>query len=99
MNTLHPKQNPKNASRDAKNISTDIKNIAKLLSSRNRNRLEQELMKRPMDWANLLGGPGTNFSLKFKFGTIALVTINAKGLTFGPEEVLARNPYVKNREK
>ena len=32
---------------------------------------------KPIPWANLLGGPGTNFSLKFNLGTINFVTKSA----------------------
>ena len=39
------------------------------------------------------------FSLNFKFGTINFVTSNANGLIFGPDDVLAKNPYIKMKEK
>ena len=47
-----------------------------------------------MPWAKRLGGPGTNFSSKLNLGTKTFVTNRARGLTFGPDETLAKKPYV-----
>ena len=49
-------------------------------------------IKRPIAWANLLGGPATNFSFKLKLGTMIFVTNSAKGLILGPLVTLAMNP-------
>jgi hypothetical protein len=46
----------------------------------------------PIDCANLFGGPGTGLSPRFNFGTIIRVTNKARGLIFGPEDVLAKKP-------
>ena len=57
------------------------------------------VVTKPIDWANLFGGPGTIFSLSPKLGTINLVTTNAIGLILGPDNVLAKNPYVRKKQK
>ena len=49
-------------------------------------------IKRPIAWANLLGGPATNFSFKLRLGTMIFVTNSAKGLILGPLVTLAMNP-------
>ena len=80
------------ASNAANNISIDINNIEiELRFTTNVIAVNNEEIQ-PILWANLLGGPGTNFSLKFNLGTINLVTKSANGLIFGPEETLAKNP-------
>ena len=45
--------------------------------------------------ANRFGGPGTILSLKPNLGTIIFVTNKASGLTLGPEDALAINPYTR----
>ena len=80
------------ASNAANNISIDINIIEiELRFTTNVIAVNNEKIK-PIPWANLLGGPGTKFSLKFNLGTINLVTKSANGLIFGPEETLAKNP-------
>ncbi len=80
------------ASNAANNISIDINIIdIELRFIRNVIAVDNEKIK-PIPWANLLGGPGTNFSLKFNLGTNNLVTKSANGLIFGPEETLAKKP-------
>ena len=80
------------ASNAANNISTDINNIEIELRLKTNVIVVNNEKIKPIPWANLLGGPGTNFSLKFNLGTINLVTKSANGLIFGPEETLAKNP-------
>tara|TARA_B100001123_G_C15323908_1_gene1028871 strand:- start:2158 stop:2670 length:513 start_codon:yes stop_codon:yes gene_type:complete len=99
LNNLQPKQNPKKDSREAKNIRITNKPIAIFESPKTKNTDDNAVIIKPIDWANLFGGPGTIFSLNFKFGTINFVTINAKGLIFGPDDALAKNPYIKMKEK
>lgn len=45
--------------------------------------------------ANRFGGPGTILSLNPNLGTMIFVTNKASGLTLGPEDALAINPYTK----
>lgn len=50
---------------------------------------------RPIDWANLLGGPGTaRFGLPI-IGRIILVDSIPIGLSVGPVATLAKNPYAR----
>ena len=80
------------ASNEANVISINNKVIDTLINPTIRKPVISKEKTYPIPCANLLGGPGTIFSLKFNFGTIILVTNRARGLTFGPEETLARNP-------
>tara|TARA_Y100000590_G_scaffold124423_3_gene142356 strand:- start:798 stop:1097 length:300 start_codon:yes stop_codon:yes gene_type:complete len=92
LNTLHPKQYPTTDSRNANRLRIDSSTTLRVPRSTNQ-RIKIDVEKtRPTLCANRLGAPGTNFSSKFDFGIINLVTIRARGLTFGPEETLAKNP-------
>tara|TARA_Y100001970_G_scaffold288469_1_gene415847 strand:+ start:1522 stop:2019 length:498 start_codon:yes stop_codon:yes gene_type:complete len=98
LKTLQPKQYPKNASREAKNINTEVNIITKTSKSNNIKVVILKLNTIPINWANLFGGPGNNFSLKDNLGTIIFVTKRAIGLAFGPDENLAKKPYDKKIE-
>ena len=94
LKALHPAQNPMKASNEANEISIVNKTIEILFNPTTWKLVISKEKTSPTPCANLLGGPGTIFSLKFNLGTIILVTKRAKGLIFGPEETLARNPYI-----
>ena len=92
MKTLHPAQKPRKDSKNVKIINIVII-IIETSSKENIKRINANPdIIRPISWANLLGGPATNFSLIFIFGTIIFVTNNAKGLILGPLLTLAKNP-------
>ena len=89
---MHPAQNPTNASREANTIRMD-NNITEIkFRSKKKKIIVNVENNKPTPWANLFGGPGTSISLLFNLGTKTFVTKSANGLTFGPDDTLAKKP-------
>jgi hypothetical protein len=98
--TKQPAQNPSMDSNDAKKHIIAIKYLADVgESNANIAIVAEKDINNPINWANLLGGPGTNLLGDPSAGTIIFVARRPIGLKVGPVNTLAKNPYVIKSSK